>query len=239
MKASRVLFISKEGLATFWFLLGATAVIWSAIHVLRQSITAGLRPQYIIMTEKDVIQMVPERDPDKVKEMDLAQTRLLMDSIFNKSPTGLDAEDRAKKLLSDEAWSWVQENLIDKQSEAFRDGRIHQKIEIESIDLHPLQNIESTAAYVHGQLIRTGVAGNRLYNEVWDVRAQLVWGRNVSLRGSGRQPTICESFQCREKALQSTLRRTQAEDGVTAPKENSETPAADKDATATAQSPSN
>jgi hypothetical protein len=133
----------------------------------------------------------------------------------------------------------VKENLIDKQVDAFRDGHIHQKIEIESIELHPLQQVDTTAAYVHGQLIRTGIMANKLFNEVWEVRAQIRWTRNASLRGSGRQPTICETFQCREIPVASTLRRTTSEDGGAAPKGESET-APGKDTTAAAtQSTSN
>jgi hypothetical protein len=223
MKAPRVLFISKEGMATFWFLLGAAAIVWSAIYVLRQSITAGLRPQFIIMTANDVRAMVPEMDPAKERERDLEQTRLAMDSIFNKSPSGLDTQDRCKDLLSNEAWDWVRTQLVEQQAKRFRDLHIHQKVEIDKIDLRKVPAMDNTTiASVQAQLICTGVVGNRLFNEVWDVRAEMVWVRNPSLRTSGRIPTICDRFQARQVPIQSTQRYSAPGDGQSASPESTE-----------------
>jgi hypothetical protein len=70
---------------------------------------------------------------------------------------------------------------------------------------------------VRGQLIRTGVLNDRLFNEVWNVRAEMLWQSNPSLRTSGREPFVCDRFTCRETPVASTIRRTLPEDATTAP----------------------
>jgi hypothetical protein len=208
MKSSSALFISKEGLATFWFLLAAGAVLGAGFYVHRLINKTALRPQYIIMTNADVKPLTFELDPAKVEVRDRDQTMLLLDSVFNKSPSGLDAADRCRRMMSDTAWKWVQAELLDKQNDAFRDGQMHQKIEVEKIDLRELPN-NGTLATMSGQLLRTGIHEGRLFNEVWSVKADILWLPNTSLLEHGRIPIICHRFTCRETPVASTIRRTQ------------------------------
>ncbi|RBP48146.1 hypothetical protein DES53_101946 [Roseimicrobium gellanilyticum] len=209
MKSSSALFISKDGLATFWFLLAAGAVVGAAFYVYRLINKTALRPQYIIMTNPDVKPLSFELDPAKLEVRDRDQTRLLLDSVFNKSPSGLDAADRCRRMMSGTAWKWVQTELLDKQNDAFRDGQMHQKIEVERIDLRRLPEQGATLAMVSGQLLRTGIHEGRLFNEVWAVKADILWLPNTSLLEHGRIPIICHRFTCRETPVASTLRRTQ------------------------------
>lgn len=225
MKVQSAMFISKEGMATFWAFLAAVAAVGSGIYVQRQTVTAGLRPQFIIMANSDVLPVDPGVAPEKEQEMLVERTRLAMDSVFNKAPSGLDAAERCQKLMSKTAWDWVQSELVQKQAEAFKSGRMHQKVEVESIDLHKMTGREdATFATVRGQLIRTGVLNEKLFNEVWSVRAEMLWERNPTLRTSGREPTICDRFTCRETPIASTIRRTLPEDAATAPQASTSTP---------------
>jgi hypothetical protein len=90
---------------------------------------------------------------------------------------------------------------------------MHQKVEIESIALHPQASEDAILASVRGQIIRTGVLeGKQLFNEVWAVRAELMWTPNPNLRLSGRYPMACSAFSCRETPVASTIRRTSAAD---------------------------
>jgi hypothetical protein len=209
MKPSSALFISKEGLATFWFLLAAGAVVGSCFYVHRLISKTALRPQYIIMDRSDVLPVRFERDPATLEARDTDQTRLLMDSIFNKAPSGLDAPERCESLMSESAWQWVRTELLDKQNDAFRDGQMHQKIEIEKIQIRQMPEQDAVIASVSGQLLRTGVFAGKMFNEVWAVKADVLWLPNASLLQKGRIPLICHRFTCRETPVASTIRRTQ------------------------------
>ena len=203
------IFISKEGLSTFWFALAACAILGTAFYSRSLLVKTALRPQFLILGNPDVTTMKVEPDPEKQEEVATVMTRLAVDSIFNKSGNGLDSPERCKQLLSAAAFNWVQSELLDKQNDAFRDSRMHQKVEIESIVLHPQKDDGGGIfASVRGQLIRTGVVENKLFNEVWAVRAELMWTANPSLRLAGRYPMVCSGFSCRETPVASTIRRT-------------------------------
>ncbi|HSI64228.1 MAG TPA: hypothetical protein VLE43_13965 [Candidatus Saccharimonadia bacterium] len=209
MKPSSTLFISKEGTATFWFLLAAGAVIGSCFYVHRLISKTTLRPQYIIMDSVDVMPMTFELDPAWLEVRDKDQTRLLMDSIFNKAPSGLDAPERCKSLMTEKGFGWVQTELLDKQNESFSSAQMHQKIEIEKVDIRRIAERDAVIASVSGQLLRTGVFDGKMFNEVWAVKAEVLWMPNPSLLQKGRIPLICHRFSCRETPVASTLRRTQ------------------------------
>lgn len=211
MKAPSRLFISKESIATFWFLLGAGMVLGSMIYVWRLVGQKALRPQFIIMTNPDVLPMSAQPDPEEEVALIRIMTRLGMDSIFNKSGSGLDAPDRCQRFLGPESWNWVKSELIDKQTEVFRESRMHQKVEIERIELRPQDRDDATLASVQGQLLRVGIYDGKIFNEVWSVRAEMMWIRNPSLRDSGRVPLLCTAFNCREIPVASTLRRATPE----------------------------
>jgi hypothetical protein len=223
MKAPSPLFISKEGLATFWFLLAAAAVLGTGIYVMGLVGQKALRPQFIIMSNPDVLPMVAERDPAAESALIRIMTRLAMDSIFNKSGSGLDAPDRCRKILAPEPWNWVEAELLQKQADVFRDSRMHQKVEIERIELFPQTRDDATLASVQGQLLRVGIYDGKIFNEVWAVRAEIMWVTNPSLRDSGRIPLLCSAFTCREVPVASTLRRATPE----SPAEPSPPPAAE------------
>lgn len=204
VKPMPVLFVSKEGMATFWFLVSAGALLWAAFSVYRIATSAGLRPQYIIMESPLVNRISNEMLPEREDEVHRLQTRLLVDSIFNKNPAGLDSEDRCKRLLSHSAWKWVSAELIEKQKDAFSQGRMHQKIELESLTLSKRPEGVMVAT-IKGSLYRAGVLDSKFFNEVWVVRGQFAWRRNPSLRECGRYPVICDSLNCKEIRVSSTL----------------------------------
>jgi hypothetical protein len=218
MKPLPVIFISKEGMATFWFCVGVAAMLASAFYVERTARTAGKSAQFIIMTNPDVVTIPAERnfDPDKMHEIYLSQTRLVMDSVFNKAPAGLDNPDRCKRLLTVPAWENVKATILEPQSDAFRQGNIHQKVEIQTLDFKDMGNNE-VQADVTAQLIRTGSLKSEMFNEVWSVRAIMVWQRNGCLRDCARFPIVCSSFGSVEKPVSSTLRYTSASDASPSP----------------------
>jgi hypothetical protein len=216
MKQRSVLFISKEGLSTFWFLLAAAAVLGTWYYLFDLVGKRGLRPQFILLNSPDITSVMPTENPVFDRETVLSQTRLAMDSIFNKTGNGLDAASRCSDLLSADVLEWVQSELVLKQEEVFKEARIHQKVAIERIELRPQPNEDAVLASVQGQLIRVGVMNDQLLNEVWMVRAEMMWMRNINLRTSGRYPLLCFAFNCRETPVASTRRRTVGQPVATA-----------------------
>lgn len=206
----RVIFISKEGIATFWFAVAASAIIGGAVYAERLAATKGIRPQFIGMnTEGTLVRAVPEKrsvDPDVERELQMSQTRLLADSVFNKSANGLDSADRCQRMMAADTWQWVQNHLIVPQSDAFKEGRVHQKVAVDQITVETDDELQTATATLAGQLIRTGILEREIFNQVWKVKASIVWERNTSLRDCGRFPLLCTSFIAQETPVSSTQR---------------------------------
>jgi hypothetical protein len=226
-KAPPIIFISKEGIATFWFIVALIAIVGGAVYAERQATTKGLRPQYIFMenvamngkklgAHMEPVVRAPQvftGDPAAEEALADSQARLLLDSVFNKSSYGLDSPERCQRLMSEETWAWVKEHLVDPQSEAFDEGRLHQKIAVQS--LQPTFDVtdETIAVEFSGQLIRTGILHGELFNQVWSVKGSILWERNPSLRDRGLFPLLCTVFACQETPVSTTQRRlTQAEE---------------------------
>ena len=188
----------------------------AAIYSERLTATKGLLPQFIgVDLPGFPLQTLPSRrqeDPVAARELRESQTRLLIESIFNKSPSGLDSEERCRKMVSEEVWQWVDEHHVQPQSDAFKDGKIHQKVSIQ--DIHVLYSEESdiTDVEVTGQLIRTGVLDREIFNQVWSLRANVIWSFNSCLRDCGRHPLLCTSFRALEKPVSSTQRHLTTEE---------------------------
>lgn len=203
-------FISKDGLATFWFWVGFLGILGSAFYTYRLATRAGLRPQFIMLVpDNPTIELLPPtqaRSEEQLQEMFTAQSRLLMDSIFNKSSIGLDAGERCHRLMTDDAFAWVKTNLIDNQQDAFNEGNLHQKLTIANIAVVPDDGLGNGSAVVQGQLLRIGVLRRQLLNQVWTVNARITWSRNTNLRDCGRYPLICVDFDCNERLTSSSMR---------------------------------
>lgn len=213
MKAAKPMpdfFISKEGVATFWFWVGMSVIVGSALYTFRLATKAGLREQFIIMTpDNAAVELMPPQQPlsaEQHRELHLSQIRLLMDSVFNKSGVGLDSGERYQRLMTAEAVSWVDNNLVNNQKDAFEKGRLHQKVTLQSIDLEPEDVDGVTTARVQGTVIRIGVVNGQVLNEHWKINAGLSWERNPSLRDCARYPSICTAFACTETMTLSVQR---------------------------------
>ena len=204
--APPVFFISKEGIATFWFLSAIGSVIGSGIYVERIAATAGLRPQYVLLSNPDVLPVIPIEEPTRQAEILEELTRLAVDSMFNKTPEGLDDPDRCQRILTPSAWAWLDAQFVAPQRSAFQQRTIHQKVEIESILYRPSAEPGSTSAVVKGQLLRTGVFEGKIFNEVWSLDTCLVWTRNDCLRDCARYPlAVHEVLWCKELPVASSL----------------------------------
>lgn len=211
------LFISKESIATFWFLVGAIAAVGSLIYVERVAANSGLRPQFILMQSAEVHRVPKDmkRNPVKLQAAHEAVARLILDSAFNKSSNGLDAADRCQRLMSRNAWEWVKLNLVANQEDAFKEAHIHQKIALESLRVElDAEDGETSRVLAIGQLIRTGIRGENLFNEVWSVTVTMSLERNTCLRDAGRYPVICTTFACKELPVASTQTHATLEEGA-------------------------
>ncbi len=186
------LFIQKDKVALFWFVfaIGVTTVFWWE----RQRLVAALqtKPQFFVMDANNTYYLPASLDFEDAKAVHAAQTRLAMEAVFNRNPSGPDNPDRLKRILGIELYQKTNRRL-EEETKAFREKEIHQKVELGAIQILQVRD-DSVLTGVEGQLIRNGVFRNKPFTEVLEVQAQFKFILNPDMRHNGRFPTVAIAF---------------------------------------------
>ncbi len=186
------LFIQKDKVALFWFVfaIGVTVVFWWE----RQRLVAALqtKPQFFVMDANNTYYLPASLDFEDAKAVHAAQTRLAMEAVFNRNPSGPDNPDRLKRILGVELYQKTSRRL-EEETKAFREKEIHQKVELGAIQILQVRD-DSVLTGVEGQLIRNGVFRNKPFTEVLEVQAQFKFILNPDMRHNGRYPTVAIAF---------------------------------------------
>jgi hypothetical protein len=160
-----------------------------------QSIVAEVRtkPQYVMAGSPDLYYLAPDLSLETPTELHVGQTRLAMETIFNRSPSRLDHQDRLALLFTPAAVDQVNDRLIRRDAKEFKENQLHQKVEIEEVTVKIEEGQGSATTVATGQLVRAGVTGDHAVNEIWAVKLFFNWERNANLGGQGLLPTLCNS----------------------------------------------
>jgi hypothetical protein len=160
-----------------------------------QSVAADVRtkPQYVMGDSPDLYYLDPSLQVDTPTELHKDVTRLAMETIFNRSPSHLDNEDRLNHLFTPQAVQQIQNGVIQPQADNFRDNHLHQKVEMEDTIVNIQEGKGEATTVATGQLIRTGVSGDSTINETWSIKLFFTWKSNPNLDDHAMYPTICDS----------------------------------------------
>ena len=193
MRAVSHLFIARSRAAIFWFFVTVGSIVGSALYV--QSVIADVRtlPQYVMAGSPDLYYLSPTLETENANQMHTAQTRLAMETIFNRNPSGLDHQDRRFKIFAPEANQQVTRSIILPQVMTFQDFQFHQKVEIEKVVVNIQEGMAVATTVANAQLLRTGLVDNQVVNEIWSATVFFTWTRNPSPRDEGMYPTVCTS----------------------------------------------
>lgn len=160
-----------------------------------QSAVAKVRTeyQYVMAGSPNLYYLSPDLEVETQTEFHLAQTRLAMETIYNRTPTQVDNQTRFLKLFTDEARSQIFKSLLAPQAREFIGKRLHQKVELGEVVVD-IQEGEGTATTVAtAQLIRVGATETNTINETWTVSTFFNWKKNPDVQTLGMYPTVCDS----------------------------------------------
>ncbi len=194
MKRSQAidLFIHKDKVALFWFavaLLVSVGFWWERQRLVKQLMA---KPQFFVMDANHTYYLPSAMDFGSAKEVHAAQTRLAMEALFNRDPSGPDSPERLKRILGRDAYRKAQETF-GKEADEFADKQIHQKVELGPIQVLQVRD-DSVLTGVEGQLIRNGVFRGKAFTEVLAVKAQFKFILNPDMTANGRFPTVAIAF---------------------------------------------
>lgn len=158
----------------------------------------GNKPQVLLMDDQTYF-LPKSLDFADAKDLHVSQAGLLMESLLDRGPDGLDHPERLKRLCEKNAYRDAVKYL-QVEAEAFGSKKLHQKFELRSVQLLQAED-NSVLVAIDGQLIRTGAFSGEAFNEALSVKARLLFVRNPSVIINGNFPTILRSLQIETSPL--------------------------------------
>lgn len=191
MKAVANLFIARSRAAIFWFTVCVVVVVGSGMYVESRISEVRTRWQYVMASSSSLYYLDPGLKAERREDLHAAQTRMAMETMFNRGPAGLDHQARRFKLFTPEVNAVVNKAIVVPEVLVFRDTQAHQKVEIEKIEVNIQEGIGEATTVGYGQLIRTAQENGIFVNRVFSVKVFFAWKLNPSPVDRAMYPTIC------------------------------------------------
>lgn len=194
MKGVTDIFISKQKLAIFWFLVAVSCVVGTAWHLYGVALEGRRSMLYVPIDLADVYidNGLTKETLDSVVDF---QTRLIMETYLNRGPKGPLNLERMGMLFSETGYDQSLED-IKANSYDFDKRKVHQMVEIGEVSL--LHKPDGGAASrATGQVIRVSIdpVANQAITQSFALTANLEWDRNENLRDKKRFVYLCKELQ--------------------------------------------
>jgi hypothetical protein len=197
MKSVVDLFVVKDRTAIFWFTVACMSIVCSAIYVQRVITAVQVKPQYVIMDATGGYYLAPSVEFEKATELHAGQTRLAMETLYDRGPEALTFDSRLKKLFTPAAISQIRKDLLIPDEKPFREQKMTQTIEIEEAGVYKNLVDPRGQAVTHAKakLTRSGTFKGQAKTEVLDVDVFFWWRINTRMAENGLFPTVCTKFK--------------------------------------------
>jgi len=187
------LLVLRDRLPWFWFAFTVAVLALSAMdryHIISQF---KQRERVVIMDPAGTYYVSPLLQFQEAKQLHVQQAELAAMVFLERNPKDFDNPDLLKLLFLKKALGKAQDERISEAVE-FRSKQLHQKAEIGQIDILATRDNEVLAA-VTGQIIRTGIFQERIFNEAFPFTLRLRFIRNPNMALNGRFPTAVGDFK--------------------------------------------
>ena len=187
------LLVLRDRLPWFWFFFTVTVLLLSAIdryHIISQF---KQRERVVIIDPAGTYYLSPLLQFQEAKQLQIQQAELATMAFLERNPKDFDNPDLLKLLFLKKAFEKGQDERISESVE-FRAKQLHQKAEINRIDILATRDNEVMAA-VTGQIIRTGIFQEKAFTEAFPFTLRLILLRNPNMALNGRFPTAVGDFK--------------------------------------------
>jgi|GEM_PF-998646 hypothetical protein len=198
MKGVTDIFISKEKLAIFWFLIAMGTITYTGWHL--HGLTISSRGSIVYVPTQDAYFYLDDFAQDQenlsgqLSELVDFHTRFTLETYLNRAPKGLVTPQRLALLFSDAGFAEAIKE-IQSTSYDFKNQQAHQMVEVGKVDI--ILNTDGTAySIANGQVVRVSIdpTTKELITQSFLVNAEMNWARNPNLRYSRRFPYVCTSI---------------------------------------------
>jgi hypothetical protein len=187
------LLVQRDRLPWFWFAFTVAVLLLSAIDRYHLISLSRQRERVVIIDPAGTYYLSPLLQFSEAKELHVQQAELATVTFLERNPKEFDHLDLLKLVFLKSAFAKAQDERISEAVE-FRAKQLHQKVEIGRIDILATRDNEVLAA-VTGQLIRTGIFQEKVFNEAFNFKLSLRLIRNPNLAINGRFPVAVADFK--------------------------------------------
>ncbi|MGV3660963.1 MAG: hypothetical protein ACO1TE_12310 [Prosthecobacter sp.] len=203
MKGVADIFISKEKLAQFWFLVACACLAGTAWYLYDLAVTSRGSMLYVPV-EKTFVYLDRSLKQQELDELVDYHARLAMETFLNRGPRGPLTMERLPLLFSEDGKEQAFKDIQDTGYD-FRERHVHQLMEVAQVQIQHFPN-GAALTLVKGQLVRVSQdpTTKEGMTQSFQVTADLTWIRNPSLRDARRFPFICNSIEYTLKPFSSS-----------------------------------
>jgi hypothetical protein len=179
-----------------------SVVLWQTLFVL--SVAGGfvavhlntlamMKPiRFAALNSRDTYYFTPAGRFESVPEAHLEMGKLAVETMFDRSPDGLDNPERVDHLFNSRCGEQLKGEVV-KDADIFRAQQIHQKIEISRVREVQLGH-NSAALEISGQVIQTGFLDQRIA-QTRDVTVNVNLMPNDEIEQNKKYPLVVWAYE--------------------------------------------
>jgi hypothetical protein len=186
-------FIDKDRLARFWFLVAATVLVGAAVERIHLARTLKERERVVIVDPAGTFFVTPLLQFQEARELHAQQSTLAAVAFLERNPKDFDHPELLKQMFLKSAYEKARSQWSKEEPE-FKAKQLHQKAEIARIDFIETRT-DAVLTQVSGQLIRSGIFQERAFTEAVPFVLKFKMRRNPNMVENGRFPTAIEDFK--------------------------------------------
>jgi hypothetical protein len=187
------LFAQRDRLPWFWFFVAVAVSVLAAFdryHIINQF---KQRERVVIIDPAQTYYLSPLLQFSEAKDLHAQQAELATIVFLQRNPKDFDNPDLLRQMFLKSALEKAREHRS-REAVEFRAKQLHQKPEIAKIDILATRENEVLVA-VYGQVIRTGIFQEKVFNEAFNFKLSLRFIRNPNMAANGRFPTAVGDFK--------------------------------------------
>lgn len=194
MKGVADIFISKEKLALFWFMVACGCLAITGWYVYDVAVSSRGSMLYVPI-EKSFVYLDRSLQQQDLDELVDYHARLSLETFLNRGPKGALTGERLRLLYAGAGMNQVEKELQESYYD-FHTRHIHQVMEVGQVRVQHFPNGEAETV-AQGQLVRVSLdpTTNEAVNQSFAVTARQTWERNQNLRDSRRFPFVCTNIE--------------------------------------------
>ena len=187
------LLVLRDRLPWFWFAFTVTVLLLSAMDRYHLVSQFKQRERVVIIDPAGTYYLSPLLQFSEAKDLHAQQAELAAVTFLERNPKDFDHPELLRQMFLKSALEKAQDHRT-REAVEFRAKQLHQKPEIAKIDILATRENEVLVA-VYGQVIRTGIFQEKVFNEAFNFKLSFRFIRNPNMAANGRFPTAVGDFK--------------------------------------------